>query len=51
MGLVLSHFLDRLARSPGSPRRKKGSGALEVEIGVWNSQEGEKDNFFFLYIP
>ena len=29
------------------PRRRKGSGALEVEIGVWNSQEGGKDKLFF----
>ena len=29
-----SQFLGRLIRSPGSPRRRKGSGALEVEIGV-----------------
>ena len=28
-----SQFLGRLIRSPGSPRRRKGSGALEVEIG------------------
>ena len=27
-----SQFLGRLIRSPGSPRRRKGSGALEVEI-------------------
>ena len=40
-------------RSPGSPRRRKGSGALKAEIKVWNSQGGGKDKrlFFFLYIP
>ena len=41
-----SQFLGRLIRSPGSPRRRKGSGALKVETGVWNSQE-EKDKLFF----
>ena len=34
-------------RSPGSPRRRKGSGALKVEIGVWNSQGGAKDKYLF----
>ena len=33
------------------PRRRKGSGALEVEIGVWNSQGGGKDKLVFVYIP
>ena len=43
-----SQFLGRLIRSSGSPRRKKGSGVLKVEIGgVWNSQGGEKDNVVF----
>ena len=37
-----SQFLGRLIRSLGSLRRKKGSGALKEELGVWNSQE-EKD--------
>ena len=46
-----SQFLGRLIRSPEFPGRRKGSGALEAEIGVWNSQ-GEKDkHHFFLYIP
>ena len=40
----------RLIRSPGFLRRRKGSGALEEEIGVWNSQEGGKDKSFFLFI-
>ena len=49
VGLVLSHFLSRLVRRPGSPRRKKGSGALEAEIGVSNSQGGGEDKHpFFL---
>ena len=39
-----------MLRSPGSPRRRKGSEALEVEIGVWNSQEGEKDKLFFFFL-
>ena len=42
-----SQFLSRLIRSLGSPRRKKGSGALEEEIGVWNSQGGAKDKQLF----
>ena len=47
-----SQFLGRLLRSPGSPRRRKGSGALKVEIGVWNSQGRGKDKLlFFVYIP
>ena len=41
-----SQFLGRLIRSPGFPRRK-GSGALEKEKGVWGSQ-GEKDKRSFL---
>jgi len=43
-----------LIRSPGSPRRGEGSGVLEEEIGVWNSQEGGKDKcpfFLSLHIP
>ena len=36
----------RLIRSPGSPRRRKESGALEVELGVWNSQGRGKDKHF-----
>ena len=40
----------RLIRSLGSPRRRKGSRALEEEIGVWSSQGGEKDNFLFLFL-
>ena len=42
-----SQFLGRLIRSPGSPRKRKRSRALEEEIGVWGSQGGEKDNIFF----
>ena len=41
-----SQFLGRLLRSPGSPRRRKGSGALKKKKGVWGSQ-GEKDKLFF----
>ena len=40
-------FLGRLIRSPGSPKRRKGSGALKEEIGVWNSQGVGKDKLFF----
>ena len=43
-----SQFLGRLIRSPGSLRRREGSGALEEEIGVWGSWGGEKDRSFFL---
>ena len=32
-----SHFLGKLIRSLGVPK----------ERGVWNSEEGRKDNFFF----
>ena len=45
--LMLGQFLGRLIRSPGSPRRRKGSGALKEEKGVWNSQGGGKDKHFF----
>ena len=37
----MSQFLGRLIRSPGVPKEK----------GVWNSQGGEKDKLFSLYIP
>ena len=43
-----SQFLDKLLRSPGSLRRRKGFWALE-EIGIWSSQGREKDNFFFFF--
>ena len=45
--LMLGQFLGRLIRSPGSPRRRKGSGALKEEKGVWNSQGGGKDKYLF----
>ena len=48
----LSQFLGRLIRTwtpPGSSRRRKGSGALETEIGVWNSQGGGKDKHLFFF--
>ena len=38
-----------LIRSPGSLRRGKGSGALEVEIGVWNSQGAGKTKHLFFF--
>ena len=46
-----SQFLGRLIRSPGSPRRREGSGPLKEKIGVWNSQGGVKDKclFFFFF--
>ena len=44
-----SQFLGRLRRSPGSSRRRKGSGALKEEIGLWNSQGGGKDKCLFLF--
>ena len=35
-----------------APRRRKGSGALKEEIGVWNSQGGGKDKhpFFSMFL-
>ena len=44
-----SQFLGRLIRSPGSPRRREESGALEEKIGISSSQGGKKDKFFFLH--
>ena len=45
-----SQFLGTLIRSPGSLwMRRKGSGALEEEINVWNSQGGGKDKVFFFF--
>ena len=41
-----SLFLGRLIRSPGSPRRRKGSGALQKEKGVWGIK-GKRTNIFF----
>ena len=47
-----SQFLGMFIRNPGSLRRRKGSGALEVQIEVWNSQgAGKGKHLFFLYIP
>ena len=43
-----SQFLDRLIRSPAFLRRRKGSGALDKEKGVWGSQ-GEKDKRSLLH--
>jgi len=46
----VSQFLSRFIRSLGSlRRRKRGCGALEEKIGVWNSQRGGKDKHFFLH--
>ena len=39
-----------LISSLGSPRRRERSGALEEEIGVWNSQGGGKDKRLFIYL-
>ena len=36
-----------MRRSPGSPRKRKGSGALEEEIGVWNFKEEVRTNIFY----
>ena len=46
---IESQLLGRLIRSPGSPRRRKGSGALKGEIGAWNSQGGGKDKHLFFF--
>ena len=45
-----SQLLARLIRSPRTPRKRKGSGALKKEKGVQGSQGGEKDKHFFFYI-
>ena len=42
-----NQFLGSLIRSPGSLRRRELSGALEEEIGVWNSQGRRKEKPFF----
>ena len=42
-----SQFLGSLIRSPESPTRREGSGALKEEIGIWNSQGGRKDKCLF----
>ena len=45
-------FQGRLIRSPRSPKRRKGYGALKEKIGVWHSQRGGKEKCFsFFYIP
>ena len=49
LDIKLSQFLGRLIRSLGSPKRRKGSGALKEEIQVWNSQGEGKDQSFFLH--
>ena len=48
-----SQVLGRLIRSPESRRRKEGSGALEEETRVWNSQGGGKNkgpSFFSTFL-
>ena len=42
-------FLGRLIRSPGSLRRREGSGAFKEETGIWSSQGGKKDIFSTLF--
>ena len=42
-----SQFLGKVIRSQGPRRRREGSGALKEEIGVWSSQGGERNTFFF----
>jgi len=46
---IESQFLGRLIRSPRSLRWRKGSGALEVEIGIWGFQGEGKDKLFFSF--
>ena len=46
----VSQFLGRFIRSLGSPRRRKESGALKKEKGVWSFQGVAKDNFFFFFL-
>ena len=52
--------VDKKSRGPqgregglGLLRRREGSGVLEEEIEVWNSQGGGKDKYLFfpIYIP
>ena len=45
----LSQFLGRLIRSPRSSKRRKGSGALEVEMGSGILKEEERTNIFSLH--
>ena len=46
-----SQFPGRLIRSPGSPRRRKGSGAIEVEIGHLEFSRRRKGQTFFFFNP
>ena len=46
--IIVSQFLGRLIRSPGFPRKRKGSGTLDKEKGFWGSQR-EKDKRSFLH--
>ena len=45
-----SQFLGRLIGSPGSLRRRAGSGSLKEETGIWNSQGGKKDKHLLLLL-
>ena len=46
-GVWESQFPGRLIKSPGSLRRRVAPGIPEEKQGVWGSQGGKKDNFFF----
>ena len=47
---MLRESIPRQVEKPGSLRRREGTGALEDEIGAWNSQGGEKDKIFFFFL-
>jgi len=47
---LLSQFLGRLIRSPGSLRRRKWSGALKEEMGSGILKEEERTDVSF-FIP
>ena len=48
---LVRHSFPKQVDKSRVPEEEKGSGALEEEIGVWNSQGGGKDNlpFFFFF--
>ena len=48
-GLLLRVNFWVLIRRPGSLRRREGSGVLEEERGVCNSQGGGKDKHLFFF--
>ena len=45
--VLLRESIPRQVDKSGGPRGERGSGVLEEEIGVWNSQGGGKDKLIF----